>query len=175
MENISDEILNVIKYATKMEINGRSFYEHAAEITRNDLGKKVFQKLARDETEHIKIFGELFSSVLGGDTWKTYVEQEEYNKETVLEKLKTRVKKEEHQERTSDLEAIRIGMELERESINQYEKWAQETKDAKVQEIFKRIIEEEKFHHDLLQAEYDNITNSGFWFDSAEFRMDGKY
>jgi len=66
-------------------------------------------------------------------------------------------------------------MELERESIDQYEKWAQETSDAKVQGIFKKIIEEEKFHYDLLQAEYDNITNTGFWFNMAEFRMDGKF
>jgi len=175
MENISEEVIDVIKYATTMEINGRTFYEHAAEITKNDHGKKVFQKLAKDEIEHINTFGKIFSSVLGDDKWKKYVDQEENNKETVLEKLKTRVKKEEHQERASDLEAIRIGMELERESINQYEKWAKETKDTKVQEMFKRIIEEEKFHHDLLQAEYDNITNSGFWFDIAEFRMDGKY
>ena len=175
MEKISNEILDVIKYATTMEINGRSFYEHVADITHNELGKKMFKKLAQDEIEHITTFGEIFTSVLNSDEWKKYTDQEENNKETVLEKLKARVKKEEHEERASDLEAIRIGMELERESIDQYEKWAQETSGDKVQEIFKKIIEEEKFHYDLLQAEYDNITNTGFWFDMAEFRMDGKF
>lgn len=172
---MNDKILDVIKYATTMEINGRSFYEHAAELTHNEHGKKVFHKLAQDEMDHIKTFGEIFTSVLGNDDWEKYVAQAESDKVTVLEKLKTRVKKEEHQERASDLEALRIGMELERESIDAYENWAQETKDTKVQQIFKKIIDEEKFHYDLLQAEYDHLTGSGFWFDIAEFRMDGKF
>jgi rubrerythrin len=66
-------------------------------------------------------------------------------------------------------------MELERDSIGKYEQWAQTATDSKVQELFRRIIKEEQFHYDLLQAEYDNITGSGFWFDMAEFRMDGKF
>jgi rubrerythrin len=47
--------------------------------------------------------------------------------------------------------------------------------DPQAREIFKKMCEEEKFHYDLLQAQHDSLTNSGFWFDSAEFRMDGKY
>jgi hypothetical protein len=33
----------------------------------------------------------------------------------------------------------------------------------------------EKQLFDLLQAQYDSITSSGFWLGSAEFRMDGKW
>ena len=66
-------------------------------------------------------------------------------------------------------------MELERGSIDQYKKWATNSDNTKIKEIFEKIIKEEKYHYDLLQAEYDNITNTGFWFDMAEFRMDGKF
>lgn len=37
------------------------------------------------------------------------------------------------------------------------------------------IADEERFHYDLLQTQYDSVTGSGFWLDSAEFQMDGKY
>ena len=30
-------------------------------------------------------------------------------------------------------------------------------------------------NYDLLQAQYDSVTGTGFWLDSAEFQMDGKY
>ncbi len=29
--------------------------------------------------------------------------------------------------------------------------------------------------YDLLQAQHDSVTKSGFWLDSAEFQMDGKW
>ena len=175
MDDISNEIVEVIKYATKMEINGRSFYEHAAQLTNNEHGKEVFSKLAQDEIKHINTFGEIFTGVLGGDEWKEYVEQEETDKDTVLDELKARIEKQAHQERASDQEALRIGMELERGSIDKYREWAVNTQDTRVKDIFEKIIKEEEYHYDLLQAEYDNITNTGFWFDMAEFKMDGKF
>lgn len=174
MSEISQEVLDFIKYATSMEIGGRSFYEHAAERTNNDHGKKVFTKLAEDEIGHITAFGAIFTEVLGTDTWEQYIDKEETGTQTVLDKLKSRLDKQ-GKDRAGDLEALRIGMELERDSIGKYEQWAQKAADTKVQELFRRIIKEEQFHYDLLQAEYDNITGSGFWFDMAEFRMDGKF
>ena len=112
---------------------------------------------------------------MGDDKWKKYIDQEEIDKDTVLEQLEARIAKHSHQDRASDQEALRIGMELERGSIDKYKEWAMKTEDVKIKEIFEKIIIEEEYHYDLLQAEYDNITNTGFWFDMAEFRMDGKF
>ncbi|UCG91311.1 MAG: hypothetical protein JSV97_09535 [candidate division WOR-3 bacterium] len=73
MAEIGQDMLNVIKESITLEVNGRSFYEHAAEITNNDLGKKMFKKLAEDEISHIKKFGEMFTNALGSDEWKKYI------------------------------------------------------------------------------------------------------
>lgn len=175
MDNLNKEIIDLIEYATKMEINGRSFYEHAAELTKSDHGKEVFKKLAQDEIKHIETFGQIFTSALGNDKWQEYIDQKESDKSTVLDKLKERIAKQSHQDRAGDQEALRIGMELERDSIEKYKEWAMTSSDLKVKDIFEKIIKEEEYHYDLLQAEYDNITNTGFWFDMAEFRMDGKF
>lgn len=175
MKAISNEVLDVIKYATKMEIEGRSFYEHAAQITKNEQGKQVFRKLAQDEIGHIETFGSIFTKALGGEDWKAYLNGEEEKKTTVLQKLKERIERQGHQERSGDQEALRIGMELERGSIDKYQEWAINTQNSTIKELFEKIIKEEKFHYDLLQAEYDSLTGSGFWFDIAEFKMDGKF
>jgi rubrerythrin len=176
MNDISKQVMSVIKESIRLEINGRTFFQHAAEVTHNKHGKKMFQKLAQDEEGHLKAFGELFSAVIGNDEWKKCVDEEETKGTAALiENLKTKVEKEGKEESASELAAIRIGMDLERQAIDFFKKSGKETNDPKAHEIFNRIAGEERIHYDLLQAQYDSVTNSGFWFDIAEFRMDGKY
>jgi len=66
-------------------------------------------------------------------------------------------------------------MELEEKAIRHFQKSAEEMDDPQAREIFLNICEEEKFHYDLLQSQRDSLTHSGFWLDSAEFQMDGKF
>ncbi len=176
MTDISGDTLNVIRESIRLEINGRAFFEHAASVTHNELGKKMFNKLAQDEVGHLHTFGQLFTSVIGSDDWKKYVKEEELKgTSSVIEGLKARIANEEKANRSGELEAIRIGMSLERNAIEFFEQSAKSTGDKNTQTIFNKICDEERLHYDLLQAQLDNITNSGFWFDIAEFRMDGKY
>jgi len=173
MKDISSQVVDAIREAIKLEINGKAVFNHAAEVTHNELGKKMFRKLAEDETKHLDTFSQLFSEVIGGEDWKKFVDKEILQgRSSLIEELAPRMKKE---GRAGELEAIRIGMELERKAIDFFEKSAKEATDPKAKEIFDKICEEEKLHYDLLQAEYDSLTNSGFWFDVAEFRMDAKY
>jgi rubrerythrin len=175
MDRIDNQVLGIIKEAIKLEINGRKFFQHAQEVSQNALGKKMFQKLADDESRHLKEFGDLFSEVLNSDDWKKYASQEEKGDSRLIEELKLRIKNHDREKGTSEIEALRIGMELERKAIDFFGKSAQESSDLKAGEICRKISEEEKFHYDLLQAQYDSVTNSGFWIDVAEFKMDGKY
>ena len=173
MEEISKPVENAIKEAIRLEINGRNFFNHAAEITHNELGKKMFEKLAAEEVRHIEVFSELFTKILKEADWKKYVRDEELKGESALiEKLKERMK---GAEGKSETQALSIGMELEENAIRFFQKAADEVDDSAAKEIFRNISEEEKFHYDLLQAQHDSLTNSGFWLDSAEFQMDGKY
>ncbi|MDH4257342.1 MAG: ferritin family protein [Candidatus Aminicenantes bacterium] len=173
MEEMSKQVENAIKEAICLEVNGRNFFNHAAEITHNELGKKMFHKLAAEETKHIQAFSKLFSEILKETDWKKFVRDEELKGESALiEKLKERMK---GAEGKSETQALSIGMELEEDAIRFFQKAAEEVGDPVAKEIFLSISEEEKFHYDLLQAQHDSLTNSGFWLDSAEFQMDGKY
>jgi len=173
MEEISKPVENAIKEAIRLEINGRNFFNHAAEITHNELGKKMFEKLAAEEMRHIEVFSELFTKILKEADWKKYIRDEELKGESALiEKLKERMR---GAEGKSETQALSIGMELEENAIRFFQKAADEVEDPVAKEIFRNISEEEKFHYDLLQAQHDSLTNSGFWLDSAEFQMDGKY
>ena len=173
MKGQSSEVISVIREAIKSEINGSAFFNHATEVTHNELGKKMFKKLAQDEIRHLDSFSQLFSSMIGGEDWKNFVKDEEQrSSSSLIEELKSRMKKE---EKAGELEAISIGMELEQKAIGFFEKSGVRATDPIAKEMFNKICEKERLHYSLLQAQYDSVTNSGFWLDVSEFRMDGKY
>ena len=73
MKDISEEVIEAIKEAIKLEIAGRGHFNRAVEITEDELGKKMFRQLAQDEIGHLKAFKQLISSILGGEDWKKLV------------------------------------------------------------------------------------------------------
>ncbi len=173
MKKISRDVKTLIQEAIKLEINGQAFFNQAAEITRNELGKKMFVHLAKEEVKHLEAFSRLFSSVIKSDEWKKQVEREQLKgPSAVIEELAQRMKRAEGQ---SEIEALRIGMELETKAVEFFTRSASGMDDAEAKEIFEKIADEERFHYDLLLAQHDSVTGSGFWLDSSEFQMDGKY
>ncbi|MBD3415071.1 MAG: hypothetical protein GF421_11645 [Candidatus Aminicenantes bacterium] len=173
MSEISPQIKDAIKGAIQLEINGRKFFNHAADVTEHERGKKMFKFLADEEVKHLDVFGKLFNKILGGEDWKNYFDEKDLSGQAPLvEKLKERMKGEKGKGET---EALSIGMQLEREAIEFFNNAAENTDDPVAKKIFREISEEEKFHYDLLQAQHDSVTKSGFWLDGAEFQMDGKW
>ena len=68
MSALHPDVIKLVKEAIRLEIKGRAFFVHAAEMTESDLGKKTFERLANDEVEHMKAFGRLFTEVTGDET-----------------------------------------------------------------------------------------------------------
>jgi len=175
MAELTGEIVGIIKESIRLELDGQSFFEHVADATHNELGKKMFTKLANDEAKHLKVFSDIFTDLVGED-WKKHVgDMKTRTKAPMIEKLQKKVESAGKESRASELEAISIAMDLERNAIEFFCGAANKTTDAKAREVFNRIADEERLHFDLLQAQYDHLTNSGYWFDVAEFRMDSKY
>ena len=173
MIKISEQVEEFVREAIKLEIRGREFFNQAADMTHNPLGKKMFQRLAEEEVKHLNAFSKLFSAVIHSDEWKQYVDVGKVaGNSEVIEELVARMKRAEDK---SEIEALRIGMELELKAIDFFKRCAETGDDPVARNIFITISDEERFHYDLLQAQYDSVTGTGFWLDSREFKMDGKY
>ncbi|HDZ28014.1 hypothetical protein LCGC14_0661770 [marine sediment metagenome] len=116
MATISQQVKDAIKGAILLEVNGRKFFNHAADVTKHESGKKMFRFLAEEEVKHLKTFTELFGQILGSKDWRKHLSSHELEGEAPLvEKLKERMKREEGKGET---EAISIGMQLEMDAIN---------------------------------------------------------
>jgi rubrerythrin len=174
MAEISPQIMEAIKTAIQMEEEGHAFYMKAAIETQNEMGKKMFRQLAKDELEHKHTFSEMFDRVADPATWRKLVASTPGIKELPAFR---ELSKEQKRSKglADDANVLRIGMDAEDKSIKHYQKAARETKDPQAKVIFTNIAQQEEYHYNLLQAELDSISGTGFWFDTAEFRMDGKF
>ncbi len=173
MDKISSIVLDAMKMAIQMEKDGHAFYEDAARKTDNELGKKMFETLAKDEIEHRNTFQKMFDAITGTGDWQKIAQQysPRIGKVPIFEgELQKKA-----DINLTELDALRTAMGNERKSIDYYNKIVEQTEDPFAREIFTKIREEEEYHYDLLQAQKDSLSKSGFWFDVAEFRMDANY
>lgn len=168
----NEEIMNAIKTAIQLEKDGEKFFKEAANNTNNEQGKQMFRQLALDEARHLKVFQEMFEGLTGDLKWGELLRDTKGAVKVPIFK-EEELKKSKDRGTTADIEALRLALDAEREAISFFGKVADSVDDEKAKEVFKRIQKEEEFHYALIQAEIDHIHNSGFWFDMADFKLDG--
>jgi rubrerythrin len=174
MAKITPEVEEAIKTAIQLEKDGRKFFQQAAQETSNELGKKMFQKLAADEVRHLVTFEKMFKTLADPETWRELLKSGSPRERMPFfaEKVENRSPAEKGADEVS---ALRQALEVERKAIDFFKRVSQEAHDPEASRIFQLIAEEEVSHYDLIQAQIDSVTNSGFWFDVGEFQMDGMY
>ncbi|KYK34447.1 MAG: ferritin family protein [Theionarchaea archaeon] len=142
---------HVLATALELERKGFTFYSEAAKKTENETGKKMFSQLAKEEEEHIGKIKKMFSNLYPQNNHK---EIPLFNAEI--------------SEYSGEIDAIRIGIDMEKKSIEFYKNRAK----GNLKSLFNELIEFEKEHLELLQAELDYVQKTGFWFDYFESSLE---
>ncbi|HUS99850.1 MAG TPA: ferritin family protein [Candidatus Thermoplasmatota archaeon] len=157
-------VKDAIKTAIQMEKDGHAFYTKAAGQTKSDLGRTVFESLAADELVHLETFQKIFQGKIDSVEWNTLVKSNsKYTNLTIFPKdLKTT---EGTNPNSDELDALRMGMDSEKEAIDYYTTVVNDTSDAEVKEILTEIINQEKNHYRLLQQEFTHLSSTGLWYD----------
>jgi rubrerythrin len=172
MAELSTEVIKAIEMAIQMEKDGLKYYEDAAQKSKNELARKTFLRIAQDEVGHLKTFQKMFDTLTGTEGWRELANfSPKVGKVPVFE---GKVEKKGDVD-PSEIDALRIALENERKGIELYKKAADASNDDMAKEIFVKISKEEEYHYDLLQAQMDYLTKSGFYFDIGEFEMDGTF
>jgi len=89
----------------------------------------MFQKLAVDELRHLTDFKKIFSPIIKGEDWDKLVKSE--TSKTISPVIKELTSRLDKAGSASEVEAIKIGMELERKAINFFEEFNKELDDAR--------------------------------------------
>jgi len=166
-----EEIMDVIKFAINMELEGQRFYLEQAEINKDNELQRVFQLLADSEKEHAEILEkkqnrEDYELSDSGDTVlplfrNVFVGMKDFTKKHVVF--------------LSQLEAYRLARSQEEKSIKLYQKMDSETNDLKDKELFEFLIKQEQEHLILFDQLVTMVTRPEEWVESAEFGLREEY
>lgn len=154
---LSEELCGILAVGVEKERAARDFYLEASRRTRHPLGKRMFERLSGEETRHAQLLqGWANQGLCPVDVKFPLVDKERPARTRA--KIREAVKAD-----TTDLEAIELGQEMERDSIAFYQDSAAKVSEAASKELFLRLKAEEDKHLALLADLYDFLVNPELW------------
>jgi len=186
MAKAGKDVEEILRTAIATEWEGFAFYNALSKRTKSREGREVFDKLAKDEVEHVRVLEQVSCAYKDGCILMTYedaLESIECDTTNIAEaEEEARACKEtapvfkrgvKRAESANDLEALRIGVESERSAIEFYRSAGKGATTDEAKALFRQLVEIEEGHEALLQAEYDYYSANGFYMDAREFSLEG--
>ena len=174
MADAKGHSLDVLRNAISMEIEGKEFFEAAAQKMKHPRAKEMFMSLVKQEQRHVDILQGELNRLSEGSGWASLKEMMEsrssYPKISVFQDKA--IKRFKMRPDAGELEVLNLGIEVEKKSMDYYRTAGNETADPKAKEIFNWLVGEEGGHLTILTAEYENRTKSGFYYDNMEFSLE---
>ncbi|MCL5962706.1 MAG: ferritin family protein [Chloroflexi bacterium] len=172
------DVVEIVGAAIEAERAGHKFYIQAADSTDDPKGKQMFTRLANDELAHLYWLMTVRQSLVKTGGFELKVED--------IDKIKVPVTEVADylfpavgaaasgiENKSRDLAALQRGIETEQKATAFYAEAAEKTQDAGGKALFRKLADWEEQHLHLLNAEYDYLTNTGFYFGVAEFQLEG--
>src|SRR5688572_3027973 len=150
-------VRDALELTLAIERLGFTFYTNASKKTKNDRGRQMFQRLAAEESEHLRRLQAEHRTLLEENQWlrreptrlpvSRKIAQEIFPKKELL-RLKVT-------DEMTELEALDLAMNLERRSHEFFEAFAKQLTDPNGRKAFLAFAKAEEAHLEELQAEYD--------------------
>jgi rubrerythrin len=151
--------MNAIEISIKMETDAIKFYTEASQKTKNPVGKQMFLTIVEDEKRHLETLTQIFKGL--NITVQDVSPME--NIRTVFESMKNGMIR--RVEATMDeLDAFKIAMQMEKDSVEFYKKAASGAKTGKEKTLFERLVKEEQEHYNIFSNTYFFLSDTGSWF-----------
>jgi Fur family transcriptional regulator, ferric uptake regulator len=143
---------DALRIAIATERSGLEFYSRAARITRDARGRRVFEKLAEEEKEHLGTLERRYQELLQQDpqlesrpTFLFFKGAANGLFAAGAEQLAKGV---------NDRQALMIGIRCERGSHKFFKRYGERFEDSEGKQIFLEFADEERAHLELLIREY---------------------
>ena len=166
-------IEEAIKTAIEYEKKICDLYRQAASKTEDPTATRIFNALGDDEEGHIAYLNDRLGQwQQTGRITAEKLEASIPSREVIdreIDKLKPRLAR---ADQKSEKQMFSKALHLEVETSRFYERMVAEMKDEG-RKMFARFVEIENGHIDMVQAELDYISGTGYWFDFKEFDMSG--
>ncbi|MBU1243389.1 ferritin family protein [Myxococcota bacterium] len=147
---MNQALLNILEIALTMEEKGYSFYNKVVNTTKNPLGRAMFGRLRDDELVHMERIKTIIAGIQGGSEWKINYDLLPSRGQSTAEMFRelARSHAQELTPDADDVEAINVGLDFEAKAVTFYEEHLKDAQDPLEQEFIRKMIVEEKDHHD---------------------------
>jgi len=148
---------DALRVAIATERSGRDFYARAARMTKDARGRKVFEKLAEEEKEHLNTLEARYAELLRQDP--------ELESRPTFLFFKGAANglfaagTEQLAKGMNDREALLLGIKCERGSHRFFKRYGEKFEDSEGKQIFLEFADEERAHLDLLIREYRGLVD----------------
>ncbi|MBI5644090.1 MAG: ferritin family protein [Deltaproteobacteria bacterium] len=170
-----NKIIEELGLAYKTEVAGYFFYNTAAIMVGDDKGKNIFNHLAKEELDHIRIISRIADSVKSGMGWVGY---EEALKEGVAtskglpifhgeNELVKRLERDQ-----TDTNAVNIAIENEEGAVEFYTRLLKDARTPVEKVVITNLLEMEKGHLKILRWESESLQKTGFWCGDMEYSVE---
>ncbi len=167
----SADALGALRLAIAAEKEGLESYLRYAIKTEGVSGKNMFLQLALDEVDHMKLLEEQYAHLEETGNFRP-----KDLPKTLLERIRPKFAEKKHhitdETGLSAVDALKTALHHESKAVRFYQDFYANTNDAAARSIFARMIEMEEAHVEIIQAELDSITGSGFWFGISEITLE---
>lgn len=147
----SFQCIDALEVSLNIEKQGFLFYDQAARSAVNPRVRAIFSRLANEEKEHIQSLQDKASFLQPALTQKSF-SRKSRAENFIKNELEGQVfpfpgcEKEEVKKLASDLEALNVGIEAEKKSIEVLSRLITEEKKMDVRMIFNHLLAEERKH-----------------------------
>ena len=169
MEKRRMKAVDALKLGIERESGANKFYQKAAQATRDQNGKNMFDWLAKEELRHLARLRQQLKSVLDNNKWlewkrvTTPMNKTEFP--SISEATGTTTVD------ASEMDALRQGIKSEKDAIAFYKEAEDSTPDLKGKNMFRALGKEEEGHLSLLEEELQWLTQSRKYFTLHRFAL----
>jgi rubrerythrin len=155
------EQLSVLQAAVEIEEFGIRFYQRLEECIAETEGKALMRSLAHDEASHKEIILREMGKLQAAGS---HIVADRRYADIVPEKVFASLPQDRCLTVKEQIEVLEVGMDVERRSIEMYNKAATAAMDAEVRGVLERLVHIEEGHLKLLEDGAYNLRMEGSWY-----------
>jgi rubrerythrin len=162
-----EKIVDVLKKAYQIEVDGYTFYSMTAEKAEKPAVKELFEKLAHDEVQHQAYLRGISKNFAQQGASAFHVKEAPvdflslFSQKVFTDRFRYQAKG-----AAFELGVLSVGMTLETNAVNCFSAGAREAQEPDVKKFYEFLADWERQHFDALKALYDGV-RMDFWHESG--------
>lgn len=165
--DMREQILEILKKAYQIEVDGYTFYSMTAEKAEKPAVKELFEKLASDEVQHqafLKTVSRNYTEK-GVSAFAVQAKPVDFLS-TFSQKVFTDRFREQAKGAAFEMGVLSVGMTLETNAVTCFSTAAKGAEAQEVRKFYEFLAEWERQHFDALKSLYDSV-RMDFWHEGG--------